>query len=101
MGDQQPRNGQAPGGEFTIPIVRVHYKQDGNGVRQIQGVELGGTLLGNVVSLDAGFDAGKPSNIPGNVVRLKLEALWPVEWVDVNRGPDLVVARAVPPTFPR
>lgn len=104
MDDQaraQQGAGQPAGPELTIPILRVHYKQDQNGVRQVQGVELGGSLLGNVVSINAGFDAGKPGTLPGNVVRCTMEVLWPVEWVDVNRGPDLVVARSVPPAFPR
>lgn len=88
----------ATGSQQVIPQVVLIYKQLENGVRQVIGIELGGARLGGIVAVDTGVDMTKPSSLPGNVVRLNLETLWPFEWRDESTTGVLIAgANDMPP----
>lgn len=89
------------GPQQVIPEVNLLYKQGQHGARQLTGIEIAGVRFGGIVAVDTGVDISRSSTLPGNVVRLNLETLWPFAWKDEAAvGPDIVVARDVPPIRP-
>lgn len=99
-----PPDGAAPQPQppaaLPIPEIEILYRDthanDGNPVRVLTGLRIGGVAVGGVVgaTLEADVASGSP------VVFLKLKVTWPTRYVDANE-PSVIATTRMPPEPPR
>lgn len=87
-------NGSPPQpAQEIIPNVRIIFRQGkgpkGESVRQIVAVEIEGHRFGGIAAIASEADVPRS----GNVARLRLECLWPFQWVEEGHKDVLIATR--------